>query len=282
MGATFLHHIDDNLFDVIVPRKRGYPPKNFVSLLSYILDQADGALTSTPVLRKRLLTHNSNIQVVPNALDERLFSVDARVDDLSTNKPDNITIGYMGTKTHDADLKIILPALNKIARRYQGKIRFEIVGVIGSRKNLWRLKRLPLQYLSPKVEDIAYIRFLPWFTANVRWDIALAPLVDNAFNRSKSDIKFLDYAAIGAAGIFSQGPVYSSTIKHLETGWLVDNRKKNWVEALDTLITDESLRREIAQNASRYLYNYRILAHCSYRWVDALSRLCELDLEKSV
>ena len=38
------------------------------------------------------------------------------------------------------------------------------------------------------------------------WHIGLAPLLDTAFNRSKSPIKAMDYAAIGLATLASDMP----------------------------------------------------------------------------
>jgi glycosyltransferase involved in cell wall biosynthesis len=282
MDAKFLYHLDDNLFDVVVPKNRRYPPSDFKIILPYLLSQADGVLVSTTALRERLIPYTTKIEVVPNALDERLISMDARTGDLPSKNSKPVTIGYMGTNTHDADLKIIIPALRKVARRFRDRIQIEIIGVIGNRRTLWRLKGLPVNFISPRIEDIEYVRFLPWFTGNIHWDIALAPLVDTTFTRSKSDIKFLDYAAMGAAGIFSKGPVYSPTVQHLRTGWLVENRKKFWVEAIENLITDPALRQEIARNARSYLLNERILAKNSVNWVNALSHLIEIDLSDKI
>jgi len=109
-----------------------------------------------------------------------------------------------------------------------------------------------------------------WFTSRVRWDIALSPLVDSDFNRAKSDVKFLDYAALAAPGIYSPIPAYQHSIEHLKTGWLAENTAAAWVEALDRLLQDDPLRIEMGNNAYRYLYAQRTLAQCAPRWDEAI------------
>jgi glycosyltransferase involved in cell wall biosynthesis len=114
-----------------------------------------------------------------------------------------------------------------------------------------------------------------WFSSHLRWDIALSPLKDTPFNQCKSDIKFLDYSAIGAAGIYSRVPAYESSVRHLETGWLAENEVDAWVEALERLLSDDGLRIQIAQNATRYLYTERSLARCARCWLQALENLLD-------
>ena len=114
--------------------------------------------------------------------------------------------------------------------------------------------------------------FMAWFS-QLHWDIAIAPLKDTPFNRGKSDIKFLDYCALGAAGIYSNLPVYESSIRHLETGWLADNTLESWVEALESLLLDNQLRERIAQNAAQYLLTHRTVGCCVHNWLAALENL---------
>ena len=58
---------------------------------------------------------------------------------------------------------------------------------------------------------------------HLRWDVAIAPLEDDAFTRGKSDLKYLDYAALGIPGVFSDVRPYRDTVRHRETGLLAAN-----------------------------------------------------------
>lgn len=52
-----------------------------------------------------------------------------------------------------------------------------------------------------------------------RLDIGLAPLKDTAFNRSRSDVKFLEYAVHGVAAVVQAREPYLASVKHEETGF---------------------------------------------------------------
>ena len=58
----------------------------------------------------------------------------------------------------------------------------------------------------------SYPGFVNWITGVPSWDIGIAPLADSAFNRSKSAIKTLDYAALGLAVLASDVPAYRGSI----------------------------------------------------------------------
>ena len=271
-GARFVYSLDDNFFDLVLENK-GWPPKEFLPIVAFMLRQADGVLVSTPALRERLLEYNQNILVLPNQLDERLLVIRYPSEIHPLADPDRVVIGYMGTITHDEDLRMILPALESINHRYPGRIEVQIVGVLRSEETKKELLGLPVRYVEFRPEEYEYPMFMLWYTGHIRWDIAISPLRETPFTRCKSDIKYLDYAAIGAAGIFSQSPAYTSTIHHKEDGWIAENTPQAWEEALETLVQDSSLRLKIARNAAQYLYRERILAQRALDWHTAVERL---------
>jgi hypothetical protein len=86
-----------------------------------------------------------------------------------------------------------------------------------------------------------------WFTGKINWDIAISPLRTTPFNMYKSDIKFLDYCAIGSVGVFTQLQVYQTSVQDRETGMLVENRPESWYKAFEELIKDDGLRMAISR-----------------------------------
>ena len=271
-GAKFVYSLDDNFFDLVLENK-GWPPKEFLPIVTFMLHQADGVMVSTPALRERLLEYNQNILVLPNQLDERLLVTRHPGEIHPLAGPDRVVIGYMGTITHDEDLLMILPALESINQRYPARIEIQVIGVLRNEETKKELLELPVRYVPFRPEEYEYPMFMLWFTGHTRWDIAISPLRETLFTRCKSDIKYLDYAAIGAAGIFSQSPAYSSTIHHKIDGWIAENTPEAWEEALETLVQDSSLRLKIAGNAARYLYRERILAQHALDWYTAVDQL---------
>ena len=187
--------------------------------------------------------------------------------------PRRKVVGYMGTFTHDDDLAMVEPALREIWQRHPGGVEFQFVGVVGRKETMRALLGLPVRVFRPTPKQAEYPRFMPWFSGHFRWDIAISPLRDVPFNRCKSDIKFLDYSAIGAAGIYSRVPAYESSVCHLGTGWLVENDVGAWTQALEALLSDDRLRTQLAYNATHCLYSERILARCAQYWPKAIENL---------
>jgi len=278
-GAKLIYALDDNLLDLparrlpLVSPGEAWPTAEHRWVVQFLLCQADSVWVTTPTLQERLAKFNSKTVVMLNALDERLL-VGARLPPV--NSPfgqRRKVIGYMGTLTHDHDLLMILPALQTVWERHRGEIEFQLVGVVGQKDTLQALRELPVRVAGPKPKEMEYPLFMLWFSSRCCWDIAIAPLKGTPFNRCKSDIKFLDYSTIGAAGIYSQVPAYESSVRHLETGWLAENDVGAWVEALEELLIDDHLRGQLAQNATRYLYSERTLNHCAHNWLKALENV---------
>jgi hypothetical protein len=180
----------------------------------------------------------------------------------------------MGTFSHDDDLLMIAPALRAAIERQGVPVEIQLIGVAERPATLTALSGLPVRVIALKPELVEYTRFLPWFTQQ-RWDIALAPLIDSPFTRCKSDIKFLDYAALGAAGIYSRVPAYELSVHHLETGWVAENTVEAWRTALETLIVDKDLRTALARDAHRYLDAKRVLVKSTVAWPTALKTLLD-------
>jgi len=273
--ARLIYSIDDNLLDLepdeVMP---GFPSLEQKMVVRLFTREANGVLVATERLKERLARLNQNIIVIPNALDERLFIKREKIDRKKSHYPKGKKkiIGYMGTFTHDADLMMILQSLRTILRKHSD-VELEIIGGIADQATAQTLfSGLPVRFVNVR-KYAEYPRFMRWMAENVRWDLALAPLEDNRFTRCKSDIKFLDYSILGIAGLYSRVPAYENTVRHLETGYLVDNSVKAWTEALEYLMTNQYLRDKLAKKAQEYVYSERILKHCAKKWVNALTSL---------
>jgi len=98
----------------------------------------------------------------------------------------------------------------------------------------------------------------PEHLAHQKWDIGIAPLVDTAFTRCKSHIKWLEYSMYQIPTIASRVYPYfmelegRKTIVDGETGLLCRNAKE-WEEKLERLILDEDLRKKLGKQAYQYI-----------------------------
>jgi glycosyltransferase involved in cell wall biosynthesis len=179
--------------------------------------------------------------VIGNGLDENLWWSPPALD-----RPDGpaLRLLYMGTATHAADLDAILAALAQLADRFPGRVAIDVIGVTAG--------ALPSGFHRvdpPLVATQAYPAFVNWLSARNDWHLGLAPLADTAFNRGKSGIKAMDYAALGLPTVASDIGIYDGVVRAGESGLLVENTEIAWFEALSGLLRDPARRQRMAQAA---------------------------------
>lgn len=268
----FLFEIDDDLLNIGTrPGERNWPTPEQKMWLRALLRNADGVIVSTPNLANRLRHLNPAIEVIPNALDERLFSSSQVIRPDSASQ--RLTFGYMGTFTHIEDIISIIAPLRRILSRYADRLTFEMVGIGDAPLLQEAFKGLPLRIRQVPVEAVPYEQFAAWMQNHLHWDFGIAPLCDNSFTSSKSDIKFLDYAVLGIPGIFSRVPAYNDTVKHRQNGLLAASRDE-WEDALELMIQDSDQRRQLAVTAHGEVWEKRMLRTCACQWQQAIERLC--------
>jgi hypothetical protein len=246
MGTPSIYEVDDLLMEM--------PPNNpnhefAMQCRPFVLDvmkKAAAITVSTEALKAELLRWNPNIYVLPNLIDERLWS--------QTQRPHAgpVVIGFTGTSTHGDDLRMIEDAFIQISAKHGQGVAFQFMGCVTDR--LARLPGAKVAEFTPDYESFA--RALQ----TTAMDVAVVSLEDNLFNRCKSNVKWLEYSACGIAGVYSDLPPYNSCVRHGQTGLLVGNRVQDWFQAIDALVTNASLRRAIAQQARQEVLSEYTLA----------------------
>lgn len=271
-GCTIICELDDDLLSL------GEMPDEQAALtipqkmwLRWMLRSADGVIVSTPNLAQRVRQMNPRTIIVPNALDERLFMASSNINHRQ-NRTDRITFGYMGTFTHQEDLLSIIEPLRNVLARHRDKAVFELVGISDAAPVRQLFAHLPINIRTPSVSDSSYERFAGWMQQHLQWDFGIAPLVDTVFTRSKSDIKFLDYAVQGIPGIFSAVPAYSGTVTDRHNGLLAASPEA-WETALEQMICDADLRTRLARQAHQQVWQSRMLRTCACCWETAVRQI---------
>jgi glycosyltransferase involved in cell wall biosynthesis/ubiquinone/menaquinone biosynthesis C-methylase UbiE len=278
-GSIFIYTLDDNLLDLGLDEEGPPLAEELHRATRYFIREADGVLVSTPALKERLNHLNSNIFVIPNALDERLFhpeEAQSPIVPLPNRWPKRayVTVGYMGTLTHAADLQLLIEPLRKLISHYREQVRFEIIGIDNNRQSLIDLFGRDVHFLTPG-QHAQYKDFVEWYSTTAKWDIGLAPLTDRPFNRYKSDIKFLDYGALGIPGIFSNFGAYRDTVVHEKNGLLVNSDPDEWFDAMSRMVRDEKFRLELGCNAATYVASQRMLDTRAVCWYEAILSICD-------
>lgn len=241
--AKFVYAFDDDFFALQAVR-RDFPTPRHIEVFEFFLRNADSLLVTTDFLKTKYKIWNETIHVLPNFLDERLIC------GLKPNSDVNpvIRIGYMGTLTHKEDLEIVLPALSKLYQKFGSSIRFELLGAVNLETAEKEAIGFPIYSISTNPENYEYPLFMTWFTSTINWDIGISPFKEYEFNKAKSYIKYLDYAAIQAAGIFSKIDEYQKVIQPGENGFLVENLQ-DWETILFELVEKPKLRNKVKKSS---------------------------------
>lgn len=258
-GRRIIYEIDDNLLDL-----EDFP-QTTKALIRFLLRNADTVVTTTESLRERLLKLNRHISVIPNMLS--IQQVGERQEKRAQN--DVVKMGYMGTFTHQGDFQMILLPVMRLLKKYPERLELELVGGIS---DLGLLGTMPsVKRISIEGRD-NYLQFWKWVKEETRWDIGLAPLKLSEFSVCKSDVKYLDYAAMGCCGVFSDHLAYSSTVCDMQNGILAENDAEAWSEKMEQLILDSGLRDRLTEAARDDLYEHRLLEKNVGQWKKILER----------
>jgi len=238
-----------DLDDLILALPEDHPDRvagNFTPALLPLLQtiiEADLITVPSTHLREYLLAYNPNIEVIPNYLDDSIWQLRTPVIKEDTREP--IIIGYMGGHSHSPDLLMVQPALMQLVEKYsQERIRFQFWGIEPPEELASYAK---VDWFPPPSKQ--YSDFANYFQQQ-EVDILIAPLCDNLFNSCKSPVKFLEYSAIGAPGVYSKVAPYAEIIENEKEGLLASTTEE-WVRMLSRLIESPELRRRIVVNAQQ-------------------------------
>lgn len=209
---------------------------------------------STPVLADKVRGYNPNVAVLPNYLCSDRIPV-SKVD-LQAEK---VTIGFAGTSTHTQDLRLIGDALSRIAKEYEGRVEFVFWGSIPPQMQ----GVAKVRHITQGVDYHEYMSAL----ANLKIDIGLASLEPTDFNEGKSDIKFLEYAAIGAVPVLADVPAYRH-LKERDVAVVLPLQPDIWFDTLAGLIESPEQRQQLALRALQYVAEQRVLENQLGQFVD--------------
>jgi tetratricopeptide (TPR) repeat protein len=210
--------------------------------LRQALAAADLVQTSTPVLAERWRRWARRVVVFPNQLTQ--------VPPLPEPPSRPLTVGWAGSVGHYADWYETAPRLERWFEAHPG-VRLEVMTGEEARDFI----RLPPERyrFTPGGSLADYFAFL------ARLDIGLAPLLPTPFNRGRSDVKYLEYAAHGVAGIYADLEPYRDSIRHGETGLLFKTGDE-LLGCLDRFVSDAALRMHIRAQAHDFVRRHRLLS----------------------
>ena len=199
--ARIIFFIDDDLF--VESTKIS---QKIVSRVSGFISISEKVVTTTLAQQKKVYALGKPVVQIPIHVE---YPARNFLEKPVTPK-EEISIGYMGTYTHLDDLYSWTSRILDLHRLSPWKINLEIVGGGGSDELTQFSKITGAKLIHPPA--LSHDDFKVWMQENFNWDFGFAPLRHKDFNLYKSDIKVLDYAALGAIPVVESLEPYENLI----------------------------------------------------------------------
>ena len=250
-GKLVIFEIDDDLLH-LHPESRyaKQAPPDYRERIEQSLLASQAVQCSTQALANVISQIHPEVVVLENQFD-KLLPYNSR------KKDGGIIIGYAAGEDHFLDWLTIKDAYNTTI------VQLELEGfqveswIIGDKAIFESIASKNKRYF-PLLQRSEYLQLLQ------QVDISLIPLADIPFNRSKSDVKFLESAGCGAAVLASKF-VYSNSLKNGETGILFSNADE-FANGLTELVRSQELTERLSRNAQRYVSENRLIEQHVERW----------------
>lgn len=251
----FIVQMVDDLF-------RDLPPKHHLHNLHQregelrmreALSLCDRLIVSTQPLADAYRAYCPDVRVMPNCLDEKAWD-GLRLPPRSEART-RLRVGWAGAMQHLDDLEMIADVVQGLADEVD-----------------WIFMGMCPDVLRPSVKEfhpfVSYADY-PAKLASLDLDIAIAPLQDNRFNESKSNLRLLEYGAMG-------WPVVCSDVYPFRTDnppvWRLQNEAPAWLDALRTLMADPARRQRMGDELHQWVRHNYFLMNRAQQWAHAVLR----------
>ena len=233
-GKPVFFDIDDLVFDTVYTDQLSYTQGlnsvekgNYdagVRNYGYMLENCDGAITSTNQLQEELYKYQSKVLLNRNLASDDLIAITSQYIKDYSQTSNIVKIGYFsGSISHNENFELIKPAIKQLLTKYSN-VQLHIVGILD----------IP-QDMKPFENQIVTHDYVDWDK--------LPALI------AKSEIKWIEAALVKVPTVASKIGAFSDAIVDGETGLLATDEE--WFDKLEALVLSPELRQKIADAAYR-------------------------------
>lgn len=233
--------------------------KRFCSFIDTLL-VANTVTTTTNYLRNELSDASSkdfeDFKVIPNSIDFNKFKPFAK----KNNK--KLRIGWTASDSHVLEGRMVMQIINELYKR-RSDFQFVILGNVEKLRNVAGI--FPVEW-----HQFVDLEVYPLKLASLNLDIGICPLETHSFNKSKSALKWSEYAAMKYPAVCSDIEPYWC-IKDGIDGLLASNVTQ-FVDQICLLMDNESKRLKVAEAAyERNQEDFNIDKNCEL-WLETFER----------
>jgi glycosyltransferase involved in cell wall biosynthesis len=222
-----------------------------------VIQNAALVIAGSPVLANYARKYNDNIAVMPTVVDLERYPFTLPQERLDRT----ITVGWYGSNSTSQYLDMIVPALQRLAAAYPGKVRFRFYGDHRLSLPLPDFQAFPFR-LETEIQDLQSM------------DIGLMPLPDTAWTRAKCAFKAIQYMALGMPTVLTPIGMSGELVQHGENG-LHATTVDEWFEALSRLVSDLHLRQRIALAGRKTIEEQYSLQRWAPRFANLMRTIME-------
>ena len=217
-----------------------------------ILRLADAVTVTTELLAIEARKFNNNVCVIPNAFDPDSTWPNERV------KEPKIVFGYMGGHCHGKDVEQLRGVNNRLSQEFNN-YKFRLFGYDRSP---------PYNHYASVLSGSGHQagQYFDWIEQANIWDyhkfynhldVGLIPLVNNKFNRLKSELKLIEAGFYKKPVIVDNVHPYRDLIKHKQNAMVV-NKYSDWYKHCKYLLNNPDARIELGEALYETVQPYHI------------------------
>lgn len=231
-GKYVVYIIDDDLLNIPlgISSAAYYGRREIQGYIRKMIEMSDAIMSPSPLLlEKYAINGRRGIQIEEPAISPASYRIH------EPNQP--MKIGFAGSVDRTGDIELVLrDALFRIKSEFAERVQFEFFGAIPSFAEALNARSIP--YCASY--DV-YRESLN----NLAWDIGIAPMPDTTFHACKHYNKFVEYAAAGIVGVFSDVQPYTRLKSAGRPGKYCPNEAEAWYTTIKELIEDDNQREHL-------------------------------------
>lgn len=214
------------------------------------LELSDRLVVTTQPLKEYYEAFVADTRVIPNALVESTwFDLPVK----RRQRQGRLRVGWAGAQQHLGDLDMIQAVVAHFGKQVD-----------------WVFMGMCPPSIRPHVTEVhpfVSIDVYPKTLANLDLDLAIAPLEDNLFNTCKSNLRLLEYGAMGWPVVCSD--VYPFRISNPPVV-RVDNDADAWIDAIANMLNSDALRQALGRELNQWVKTNFALSQHTDAWFHAI------------
>lgn len=257
-GVKVIYEVDDYLHGIKFQDDHGYKEhygNEYLSKAEAAMKACDALIASTEWIRGNYSSFNKNAYLCKNGIDLNRYA-------LTKPERDAVNIGWAGATGHR---DTVIPWLQAVAAVMDMKPHVCFISIGESFATAFEQK-----YGKQRGMALPWAQIEQYPSAMSMFDIALAPGGPGGWWRGKSDLRWMEAAALGIPTIAN--PVVYPEIEDGVTGLHATNQVEAFEKIL-LLVGEDNLRNAIGEQAKKYVSEHRSIEAMAPQWKDVLEEI---------